>query len=117
VTDKKTVRLGDRGDVEVKPIDLGTLKAIGMGSAKAKAGSALTDIVKGEELWYDGTYDVISAATAIPLEDLKKITGVTLDELLEASSVIFLATGLLKKKEEKTNRPGEIAGASAAATG
>jgi hypothetical protein len=115
VTDRKTITLGDRGEVGIRPIDLGMLKAIGIGSARMQS-APTADNVKKEGLWYDGTFEVIAVGTGLTIEEVTAITGVTLEQLVKASRTIFEITGLIvekpDEKKKKSNQPGEGNGAS-----
>ena len=105
--DRKKVTLGGK-DYDIKPIDLGTMREIGLGSATMQS-TAPGDVVAKEGAWYDGTFQVLSAALKMKLEDVTKIEGVTIQELVEANKKIFLLTGLVVAKAERP-KPGEAAG-------
>lgn len=95
---------------EVKPLTLGQMKAIGIGSAKIKRPAQSAE--QEEANWYDGVFDILAAALQMSLEEVQKIEGVTLKELLDAQRAILDACGLIKVKAEGGTGSGEAAGAT-----
>lgn len=114
----RTVTLGGQPYV-IAPIDLGTLKVIGMGSARMQSAPPSADAVVKEAGWYEGTFQVLAAALKKPMEDILKIENVTLQELLTANRKILMVTGLAVVPAKTTTNsngvpkpPGESEGAA-----
>jgi hypothetical protein len=117
VTDRKNFITLGGNEFEIKPLDLGTLKEIGIGAAKMQVVDIKDprgEVINKESNWYDGTFGVIAAATKMSVEDVLKIEGATLQELLAANRAIFLLTGLVTETAKpKKSGLGEESGASA----
>jgi hypothetical protein len=112
VTNRK-ITLGGK-EFEIRPIDLGTMKRIGLGSAKMTTAPS-NDPVAREGAWYDGTFEVLAAGLGKTVEEVLAIEDVTLQDLLAANRVIFEVTGLVTEKanNKKGGRsPGEDGGAA-----
>jgi hypothetical protein len=116
----RKIRLGEK-DYEIAPINLGTLKLIGMGSAKAQSVDRNKDAILSEERWYEGTYEVVAAGLGWfdekekpDVKRLLRLEGIQLPEVIAAARQIYLVTGLVVEKEgAKVKKPGEEAGAKA----
>jgi len=105
----RKITLGGK-DYEFKPLNLGQMKAVGIGSAKQQRKAS--DPAAEEANWYDGSFDVIAAALGKTVDEVMKIEGVTLPELLECNRTIFESCGLIKVKP-----PVALGSASGEATG
>lgn len=100
---------------EVGPLNLGQMKQIGIGTAKwgdfdpKSPGSK----AKAEDAWYEGTFDILSAALGKPRVEIESLQGVTLIELIDANAKILEASGLKSPKEDNAPKMGEAQGAIA----
>lgn len=92
MTDRK-ITLGGK-DYPFKPLTLGQMKAVGIGSAKKTR--KVTDPSAEEGNWYDGTFEIIAAGTGMTLDQVTKLEGVKLNELIDASRTILDECGLIK---------------------
>ena len=94
---------------EIKPLTLGQMKAVGIGAAKNSRPASDPAVIEAN--WYDSVFDVLAAAMSVSVEDIQKIEGVTLKELIEAQRAILDSCGLIKVKEDSVP-PGEATGAT-----
>lgn len=106
--EKMKVTLGG-SDYEFEPLTLGQMRAIGIGSAKMQRKTV--DTVTEEANWYEGTFEIIAAATGKKLEEIVAIRGVRLGELIAANRLILDACGLIVAKADSSSA-GEATGAA-----
>lgn len=104
---ERIVVLGGK-EFEIGPIDLGTLKLIGIGCQRAATGG--TDKVVSEAAWYDGSFDVLAAGLKLDRAAVEKLENVTLGEIIAATKKIYIITGLVTEKAAP-KKPGEELGA------
>lgn len=107
---KATIVLGGEG-YEIGPLKLGQLKRIGIGSASLIAPSGAGASAREEE-WYTDIIGIIACAMGKTPEELEALLSVTRPELIEASTKIFLLTGLVPAKAKEAPKLGEGEGAA-----
>ena len=98
-----TIRLGDQ-DFEIVPLTIGHMRKIGVGSAKFARPT--TDPAERENNWYDGTLDILAAATGKPRAEFEAMPAIPVEQLIEANAKIF---ELSKLRTRKVDEPGEAA--------
>ena len=97
-----TLKFGDR-TFTVRPLTLGQLRAIGVGSARIRTLPA--DPIDAEAAWYDTNFEILAAALGRDYPEMtpEAVRGLETDfrGLLETSSAILRLSGLIPSGEAK----------------